>query len=93
MSFAPSLRNRVRRLESAAAIRVEPTLTDLLIEVEKRRHAYRSMTCEQREAREAAHRAACIASLDEPDAEGALTAALQETSRRAGRRYLAESTQ
>lgn len=86
MSLTPSLRSRVRRLEDAAAIRAEPTLTDLLREVEARR----AMTPEQHQARQAAHRAACIASLSEPDAAGKLAALLQEVSRRAGRRYLAE---
>lgn len=90
MSLTPSLRNRVKRLEDAAAIRAEPTLTDLLREVEARRGIYCTMTPEQRAAQAAAHRAACIESLDEPDAEGGwLRAALQEGNRRMGRRYLA----
>lgn len=83
------LRSRVRKLEDAAAIRVEPTLTDLLIEVEARRDARRSMTAEERAKREAAHREACIASLDEPDLPaGTMRAALQKVRRRAGQGYL-----
>lgn len=85
--ISPSLRLRVERLEAAAAVRAEPTLTDLLREVEARRGA---MTPEQRAAQAAAHRAGCIAALDTPDAPvGSVRAALQEVCRRAGRLHLA----
>jgi hypothetical protein len=91
MSLTPSLRNRVKRLEVAASIRAEPTLTELLREVEARRGVRRSMTAEQREAQAAAYRAACIASLDAPDAPvGSVRAALLDVSRRIGRRCLAD---
>lgn len=86
MSLAPSLKHRIRRLEAAAAIRAEPTLTDLLRKVEERRGAYRAMTPEEREAERAARRADCIAALDEDDAPArTVRAALQEVRRRAGR--------
>ena len=39
MSMTPSLKNRVKRLEQAASVGTEPTLTDFLIAAERRRTA------------------------------------------------------
>jgi hypothetical protein len=90
VSFAPSLRNRVKRLEQSLAPS-RTTLTGLLVEAEARRGAWARMTDSERAEREARYRAHCIASLtaaDEP--AGTLEAQLQTAARRAGLRYLGE---
>jgi hypothetical protein len=87
MTFSPSLRSRVKRLEVAEGFRGERTFGERLREAEAR---FESETKEQRAEREAEDRADCIAALSEPDAREPFSARLQRARRRFGREYLRE---